>query len=142
MNEKTVLAFGTFDLLHPGHLQYLKRAKELGSKLIVVIARDENVKKIKGFYPSNSELHRLQLIKELKVVDNAVLGRKKEIFKTVLEINPDIIALGYDQRVDEKKLIQFLKENNCRTQIIRLSPFKPEIHKTSKIKEKIKNQKN
>lgn len=139
----TVLVFGTFDLLHPGHLHYLQQAKKFGgrnSKLVAIIARDENVKKLKGFYPVNDEKHRLELVQSLRIVDKAVLGRKTEIFRTVLDFQPKVIVLGYDQRVNVRKLKKFLKENNFSCEICRATALNSEIYKSSKIKEKLFKQ--
>ena len=63
-----VMATGTFDLLHLGHIYYLKEAKKLGDTLTVVVATDSTVRKLKH-EPVNQEKIRVNLIKELKVVD-------------------------------------------------------------------------
>ena len=98
---KKVMATGTFDLLHPGHGIYLNEAKKLGgedAKLYVVIARDSTVEKRKR-YPIVGEQQRLELIKMIKGVDEAYLGNENgDFLKIVEEINPDIIAIGADQR--------------------------------------------
>ncbi len=67
MKEKKVMTFGTFDLLHKGHVYFLKQASKYG-KLVVVVARDKNVLKVKGKKPINSERKRLQNIKKIKFV--------------------------------------------------------------------------
>ena len=64
------MATGTFDLLHLGHIYYLKEAKKLGNKLAVVVATDVTVRNLKH-EPINPEEIRLNLIKELKIVDEA-----------------------------------------------------------------------
>ena len=99
----TVMATGTFDLLHLGHIYFLKEAKKLGDKLVVVVATDATVRKLKH-EPVNPEQIRLNLIKELKVVDEAYLGYETDMYKIVEELKPDIIALGYDQIHDEKQI--------------------------------------
>jgi FAD synthetase len=136
---KTVIAFGTFDLLHAGHLHYLQQAKALGDKLIVVVARDETVKETKGKLPVNDEQHRLEMIAALKPVDNAVLGfEKKKMFECVAKLKPAVLALGYDQQPDDETIKQAIENLDCFPKIIRLKPFKEHKHKTSKIKEKIR----
>jgi len=125
----TVMVFGTFDILHFGHLHLFHQAKRLADKLVVVVARDCNVKKIKGVLPINNEKERLELIKHVDIVDNAILGDKNDIYKVVLKIKPDVIALGYDQEAEVEKLKDY--------KIKRLRPYKPEMMKSSKIKEKI-----
>ena len=97
-----VLVFGTFDLLHPGHRYFLKQAKQRGDYLVVVVARDENVKKIKGKLPKDSEKKRKQNLEALNYIDEVYLGhrdlRKKQ--KLLKKIKPDIVCLGYDQEVN------------------------------------------
>ena len=56
---KRVLCCGTFDYLHPGHISFLKQAARLGTELFVVVARDENVKRLKGRYPDHGEEERV-----------------------------------------------------------------------------------
>lgn len=118
-----VMATGTFDLLHMGHIYYLKEAKKLGDKLVVVIATDSTVRKLKH-EPVNPQEIRLNLIRELKVVDEAYLGHEEDMYKIVEEIKPDIIALGFDQIHDENKIKSELKNRKINTKVVRLSEFK------------------
>jgi FAD synthetase len=133
-----VMASGTFDILHMGHIYYLKEAKKLGDELIVIVARDSTVRKMKH-EPVTPEKMRLQLIKELRIVDNAFLGRKDDIYEIVEEIKPDIIALGYDQTHDERKIDLDLKKRKMKAKIVRLSKFKniEDLDGTRKIISKI-----
>jgi FAD synthetase len=117
-----VMATGTFDLLHMGHIYYLKEAKKLGDRLVVVVARDSTVRKLKH-EPITPEEMRLDIIKELKIVDEAVLGHKDDMYATVKEIKPDIIALGYDQVHDEKKIEQELKNRKIVARVVRLPKY-------------------
>lgn len=118
-----VMATGTFDLLHPGHIYYLKEAKKLGDTLAVVVATDATVRKLKH-EPVNPEEIRLNLIKELKIVDKAYLGHEDDMYEIVEEIKPDIIALGFDQIHDENKIKSELKKRKINAKIVRLSEFK------------------
>ena len=133
-----VMASGTFDLLHMGHIYYLKEAKKLGDELIVIVARDSTVRKMKH-EPVTPEKMRLQLIKELKIVDNAFLGKKDDIYEIVEEIRPDIITLGYDQLHDDRKIDLDLKKRNINAKIVRLGKFKniEDLDGTRKIISKI-----
>jgi FAD synthetase len=133
-----VMASGTFDLLHMGHIYYLKEAKKLGDDLVVVVACDETVRKLKH-EPVTPEMMRLGLVKELKVVDEAYLGYKDDMYSIVEEIKPDIIALGYDQIHNEKQIINELKKRNLNTKVIRLTKHVDmnDIDGTRKIIEKI-----
>lgn len=118
-----VMATGTFDLLHMGHIYYLKEAKKLGDKLVVVVATDSTVRKLKH-EPVNPEEIRLDLIKEVKVVDEAYLGYEDDMYSIVEEIKPDIIALGYDQIHDENTIKSELQKRKLNAKIIRLSEYK------------------
>ena len=133
-----VMATGTFDLLHLGHIYYLKEAKKLGDKLAVVVATDATVRRLKH-EPVNPEQVRMELIKELGIVDEAYLGHEDDMYKIVEEIKPDIIALGYDQIHDEKKIAAELKKRNLKSKIVRLSEYKGggDLEGTRKIISKI-----
>ncbi|MFP3872553.1 MAG: 3,4-dihydroxy-2-butanone-4-phosphate synthase [Candidatus Natronoplasma sp.] len=104
-----VMAVGTFDIVHLGHLHYLEEARALGDELVVVVACDETVREHKH-EPLNDEKTRREMMEALKPVDRAVVGDEEDRYKTVEELDPDIIALGYDQRHEEEKLKQDLKE--------------------------------
>ena len=134
---KKVLVFGTFDIVHPGHEYFLKQAKEHGDELIVVIARDLTVKQVKKLMPDNNELERLKSIQKLDYVDKAVLGSMDiDKYKIIEEIKPDIICLGYDQKAFTDDLEAKLHERGLRPEIIRISAYKPEKHKSSHYKKK------
>ena len=94
----TVMAFGSFDVLHPGHLYFLRKAKGMGDRLVVVVARDSTIEKIKGKKPKYNERERQEHIRELMYVDKVVFGYEKDPYEIIEEINPDVICLGYDQR--------------------------------------------
>ncbi len=132
---KVVMAFGTFDLLHPGHLYYLKQAKRFGDKLIVVVARDSTVHKVKKRFPKYDELERLEYIRELPYVDKAVLGYEEDKYEIIEEINPDIVVLGYDQDAFTKNLQEELKRRGCKAKVIRVGAYKADRYKSSKLKE-------
>ena len=134
-----VMAFGTFDLLHPGHLSYLRQAKKLGSRLVVVVARDSSVKRIKSRLPVYSERERLGLVSALKFVDRAVLGSivEKDMLLIVKKMKPDIIALGYDQNPGNSELRQKLTEVGIKCKIRRMEAHMPKKHKSSRIRNRL-----
>lgn len=116
-----VLATGTFEILHPGHLTYLKKAKELGDELIVIVARDSNIKhKRKPIIP---EKQRLEMVKALKMVDKAILGSEMDILAPVEDIKPDIIALGHDQHFDVDTLVRQLRLRGIMAEVVRIEEF-------------------
>jgi FAD synthetase len=113
-----VLATGTFDILHPGHILYLRKAKELGDELFVIVSRDSMVQhKSKPILP---EQQRLQVVQALEMVDHAELGSERDIFEPLTLIKPDIIALGFDQYFDENKLQEDLKKRHIPSKVVRL----------------------
>lgn len=123
---KKVLVAGTFDILHPGHARMLQYAKKLagnGGELVVVVARDENVKKFKGREPILPEEERAFLVSCLKPVDRAVLGDPRDPLVIIEREKPDIVALGYDQWPDEEWLKSELERRGVRARIVRLPKF-------------------
>jgi len=128
------MVFGTFDILHKGHLNFFQQAKKHGDYLTVIVGRDDIVKKIKGKKPRHNEKTRLKTIKKLQIADKAVLGMKKDPYKIIEKYKPDIIALGYDQNSFSKNLKQELKKRKLKTKIIRLKAYKAHKYKSSKLK--------
>lgn len=113
-----IVATGTFDIIHPGHIRFLKEAKKIGEELIVIVAREQNVRhKPKPIIP---EEQRRNVVESLKYVDKAVLGDLEDMFKPIVDLQPDIIALGHDQRFDEQKLIEGLRERGLNTKVVRI----------------------
>ncbi len=94
-----VVGVGIFDLLHAGHLHYVEQAKSLGEELVVVIAHDETVRKQKHEPVTGQDLRR-RMVEGLKPVDQAIIGNPPgvPIFEILKQIDPDLIALGYDQK--------------------------------------------
>ena len=133
---KKVLVFGTFDGFHQGHLNFLKQAKRYGEYLIVVVARDETIKRIKKHLPFRDENQRLKKIQKCQLVNEAKLGYPNDPYKIISEIRPDIICLGYDQKVFTENLATELKKMDLKTKIYRLKSFKPEKFHSSIIKKK------
>ncbi len=126
--KKKVVCAGTFDHLHKGHIDFLKQAKSLGDELIVIVARDETVKRIKGFLPTHEERTRRNDVEDTGVPDIVVLGNlDTDLFNILKELEPDIIALGYDQRVSEEEIAKRFPK--CK--VIRLASFQPEKYKSS-----------
>ena len=138
---KKVLVFGTFDILHPGHKYFLKKAKEQagheqGGYLVVVVARDLTVKQVKKLMPNDNELERLKAVKKLDYVDEAVLGSMgSDKYKIIEEIKPDVICLGYDQKAFVDNLQTELAKRGLKPEIVRIDAYKPEEHKSSHYKQ-------
>lgn len=133
---KTVMCFGTFDLLHLGHLNYFQQAKKYGDYLIVVIARDKT-KQMQKKEIIFSENERLELVKGLLVVDETVLGYPEDHLRIIKEKKPDVVFLGYDHKIDEKELAVKLKERGLQPGIKRARPFDIGKHKSTLLREKV-----
>jgi FAD synthetase len=93
--SKKILVGGTFNTIHPGHVYFLKKAKSLGDELIVVLTNDKNNNKP---YAKPAE-QRKRNLEKLDIADKIIIGDEKDCMKVVEREKPDIIALGYDQRL-------------------------------------------
>jgi len=99
--ERIVLANGNFDLLHVGHVRYLRGAKELGGKLVVAINSDESVRALKGEgRPVMPAEERAEIVAALGDVDAVVIFPELDVRALIREIRPDIQAKGTDYTVD------------------------------------------
>jgi len=127
-----VMTFGTFDIFHPGHKHFLTEASFHWDLLITIIARDENVKKIKWNYPKKDENKRLEVLKNDWLSDIVELGDLKNPFLCLEKHKPDIICLWYDQRWFVEKLQEEKKYKDI--VLVRLEGYKPEIYKSSLLK--------
>jgi FAD synthetase len=117
---RKVLAAGSFDLVHPGHIYFLSEAQRLGL-LYVVVARDTSIQQIKGRPPVLNEVDRLTLVSSLKPVYKALLGDSHDFLRPVVEVKPDVIVLGPDQPFDEEELRRKLESRGLPgVEVIRL----------------------
>lgn len=130
----TVMCFGSFDILHPGHLFYLKEAKKLGDKLVIVIARDSTIQEIKGLTSKYNERQRVEHVRDLKIADKVMLGYEADKYEVIEEINPDVIALGYDQDSFADKLKEEMEKRKMNPKIVRLGAYKEYQYKSSKLR--------
>ena len=138
--KKRVLIAGTFDLIHAGHIFLINEASKLGD-VFVVVATDKNREMFSGERPIIPQEQRLEVIKSIKNVKDARIGRNdNDTLKTVQDINPDIILLGPDQRYSIEILKKELKKRGLSIiKIRRLESYydKYELHSSSLIKKKI-----
>jgi len=122
-----VLSCGTFDHLHPGHRSFLEQAAALGDELVVVVARDENVRRLKGRPPAQGEEERRARVESLRVAARVLLGHEgPDFLRIVAEVQPQVIALGYDQKPPAR-----LREAFPKIQVVVLDPYYPEKYKSS-----------
>ena len=135
---KIVLAAGSFDILHPGHIAFLRWASTLGDKLYVVIARDSTYKRFRGYNPVFNENERLITVGAIRYVYEAILGSESDILEPIARIKPNIIALGPDQ-FDEEQLRTVLQYRGLTDiNVVRMEQRYGE-YSSSRIKENICN---
>lgn len=128
------MVFGTFDILHDGHLHMLREARALGDQFIVVIGRDATVKSVKGERPLHNENDRLDAVAKTRIADKVRLGGLDDKYAVIEEEQPNIIALGYDQQVFTEKLAE---KYGATLKIVRLQAFHPEKYKSSLLKKQV-----
>ena len=128
--ERIVLANGNFDLLHVGHVRYLRGAKELGGKLVVAVNSDESVRALKGEgRPIMPEGERAEIVAALADVDAVVVFPELDVRALIREIRPDIQAKGTDYTEDSVPERDEVAEYGGRVAIV----GDPKDHSTSEI---------
>ncbi|MCQ8893316.1 MAG: FAD synthase [Methanolinea sp.] len=127
---KRVVATGTFDILHPGHLYYLGESRKLGDVLYVIVARDQNVRhKPRPVIPEDQ---RVRMVASLRVVDHAVLGDLHDMFRPIEEIRPDVITFGYDQHFNEEKIRDELAARGLAPLLVRIGQYRGDPYCSSR----------
>ncbi|HUO24277.1 MAG TPA: adenylyltransferase/cytidyltransferase family protein [Candidatus Aquilonibacter sp.] len=128
--EPIILANGNFDLLHVGHVRYLRGAKNLGGKLVVAINSDESVRALKGQgRPIMPENERAEIVAALADVDAVVIFPELDVRAIIREIRPDIQAKGTDYTLDSVPERDAVTECGGRVEIV----GDPKNHSTSEI---------
>ena len=109
---KTVFVNGTFDILHPGHVQLFKVARSLGEKVIVATDTDEKISEDKGFdKPIHSVGYRVAMLEAIKYIDTVLTFDTRQELEDLVEMySPDILLLGDDWRNGEVVGAEFAKE--------------------------------
>ena len=121
----SVVAQGTFDILHPGHVHYLREAKSMGDRLHVIVARSGNVThKPQPVLPGRQ---RVEMVTHLDPVDDARLGHPNDIFVPIEDIDPDVIVLGHDQHHDAEGIRQALSDRGIDCEVARASERPPQF---------------
>ena len=134
-----VMAVGVFDLLHAGHLHYLEQAKALGDHLTVIIAHDDTVR-MRKHEPVTSQDLRSRMVAGLKPVDHAMVGNPPTVpmYDILPIVEPDVIALGYDQEHAEAAIRAGLDERGFGDiELIRVQGLTEDLDGTRKIIDKI-----
>lgn len=128
--EQIVLANGNFDLLHVGHVRYLRGAKELGGKLVVAVNSDQSVRALKGEgRPIMPAEERAEIVAALVDVDAVVIFPELDVRALIREIRPDIQAKGTDYTRESVPERDAVAEYGGRVAIV----GDPKDHSTSEI---------
>jgi len=99
--QRIVFTNGCFDLLHKGHVRYLKQAKKLGDVLVVGLNSDKSVSAIKPGRPVNSERDRAEVLAALSTVDYVVIFSEKTPYRLIKAVAPDVLVKGGDWKKEE-----------------------------------------
>lgn len=128
------MAFWTFDILHKWHKHYLHEARKYCTFLVTVIARDANVQKIKWSFPQMNEKERKNKVEKLHISDTVVLWDTLDPLKWIKKISPSVLCLWYDQTW----FLSLLEASamDSKPQIIRISPYKENLYKSSLLKKR------
>jgi len=128
--ERVTLANGNFDLLHVGHVRYLRGAKALGGKLVVAINSDSSVRGLKGAgRPIMPEGERAEIVAALADVDAVVIFPEPDVRSIIAEIRPDVQAKGTDYTVESVPERDAVREYGGRVEIV----GDPKDHSSSEI---------
>lgn len=134
-----VVAQGTFDILHPGHVHYLREAKAMGDELHVIIACARNVNHKPD--PVVPGPQRVEMVEALDPVDHARLGDCEDIFVPIEEIDPSVIVLGHDQHHEADEIRTELAARNIDCEVTqgteRPRAFEGELSSTRRIIQKV-----
>lgn len=133
---KIVMVFGTFDGVHPGHEYFFSEAKKYGDWLVVVVARDQTVKRVKGKFPKKNESQRQEAVEQVSCVDQVVLGSKSSPYTIFNSVQPNVICLGYDQKTYVDNLPAALEQRGIKSEIVRLGAYRADKYKSSLINKK------
>lgn len=134
MKKPRVMIFGTFDVFHQGHCFFIEEAMKRGEELVIVVARDETVRKIKPSLRTPEKMRKKILVQAFPKA-TVVLGDKKDPLKVVRKYRPDLVCLGYDQIGFSQELMKAFPE----IPIERLQAFHPERYKSSLVLQDRKN---
>ena len=133
--ETIVFTNGCFDILHRGHIDYLNKAAELGTKLIVAVNSDESVKKLKGKNrPIQDEISRTEILASLACTDAVVIFDEETPYSLIKMIKPDILVKGSDYKAEEIVGFYIVTQNGGKVMLVDFLPG----YSTSNIEKKIK----
>lgn len=99
--KKIVFTNGCFDIIHIGHVRYLKEAKKLGDALVIGLNSDKSVSKIKPGRPLNPEAYRAEVLASLEMVDYVTLFSENTPYELIKFIGPDVLVKGGDWKKED-----------------------------------------
>ena len=112
-NSKIVFTNGCFDIIHTGHIEYLKKSKDLGDILIIGLNSDESIKRIKGSNrPINKQFDRIKILESFYFVDYIIIFEDDTPYKLIKKLKPDILVKGGDYKIEDmigKDLVEEVK---------------------------------
>jgi len=130
--KKIVFTNGCFDILHPGHSYYLKKAKKKGDILVLGLNSDSSVRELKGRgRPLVSERGRVEILSAMESVDYIVIFDENTPERLIKEISPDVLVKGGDFKKEEVKGRKFVESKGGKVVII---PFLKGYSTTNLIK--------
>jgi len=128
--DHITLANGCFDLLHVGHVRYLRAAKQIGGRLVVAINSDESVRSLKGEgRPLMPAEERAEILAALADVDAVVIFPERDVRAIIREIHPDVQAKGTDYTAESVPEADTVREYGGRVAIV----GDPKDHSASEI---------
>jgi rfaE bifunctional protein nucleotidyltransferase chain/domain len=128
--ERVILANGTFDLLHVGHVRYLHAAKELGGRLVAAVNSDESTRTLKGEgRPLMPAEERAEILAALVDTDAVVIFPEPDVRAIIREIRPDVHAKGTDYTAETVPEADLVRELGGRVEIV----GDPKKHSASEI---------
>ena len=139
MARKRIVVAGTFDVLHPGHVHLISEAAKIGD-VVVVVARDRNVQRVKGHPAVVPEAQRRFMVEALKGVTKAVLGSEDtDLLRIIEQLNPDILLLGPNQQASIDDMQRELQHRKLKTKVHRLESLSKDfpLSSTSAILNKV-----
>lgn len=133
--KKIVFTNGCFDILHIGHIRYLKKASKLGEILIVGVNSDLSVKRLKGDErPINTEQDRIEVLAALDFVDYVILFDEDTPYKLIKEIRPDVLVKGADYKPEDVVGKDIVEENGGKLELISFVDGKSTTNLINKIR--------
>jgi rfaE bifunctional protein nucleotidyltransferase chain/domain len=135
-NQPIVFTNGVFDLIHRGHVDYLAKARQLGSALIIGVNTDASVSKLKGVHrPIQDEYSRMFILASFQFVDAVILFGEQTPYELIKLVQPNVLVKGSDYKAEDIVGYDIVKANNGQVKTIDFIPG----FSTSLIEQRIKS---